>query len=264
MSGEHGRDFDRILGGEDLISDTDLSKATVIQMADLPDGLAAGYHLAEFVRADLAVPVFRYAGPALDDGMLAYLSRVVSADIRKRSKSVAGFAPRPGQSEAEASEVLAHFQAGVDFRRDVLGRLADLTADADSWRASAVTELPDDEDGPEDCGTCGHPVRHGSGATVTCDVCGSFCCEAHHRVSPRYSRHDLTGVQGSDRSEDPGLPPYVTPEVLTAARSWIGECEWGDLAGEGDIADLTDAQVIAGIRAHYAGGLSQFLEDSNL
>jgi hypothetical protein len=45
-------------------------------------------------------------------------------------------------------------------------------------------------DGP-DCAHCGYPVRHGSGAAVTCDACGSFCCEDHHRRHPAYTTHDL-------------------------------------------------------------------------
>ncbi len=51
------------------------------------------------------------------------------------------------------------------------------------------------------CGLCGHPVRHGSGAAVTCDVCGSFCCEDHHRRHPTYRRHDLGAAR-----RGPALP----------------------------------------------------------
>ena len=42
---------------------------------------------------------------------------------------------------------------------------------------------------PPECPVCGHPVEHGSGAAVTCDLCGSFCCQAHHVASDRYARH---------------------------------------------------------------------------
>ena len=42
---------------------------------------------------------------------------------------------------------------------------------------------------------CGYPVVHGSGAAVTCDMCGRFCCEDHHRRHPAYAHHDLTVTQ---------------------------------------------------------------------
>jgi hypothetical protein len=50
-----------------------------------------------------------------------------------------------------------------------------------------------------DCGHGGHPVRHGSGAAVTCNVCGSFCCQDHHRRHPAYRTHDLD-VEQSESS----------------------------------------------------------------
>jgi hypothetical protein len=68
----------------------------------------------------------------------------------------------------------------------------------------------------------------------------------------------------------PGLPGIarplsrvrrVPPAVLSAARSWIADCEWADLYEAEDVADLTDAQVAAGIELHYAGGWAQFRRD---
>lgn len=246
------------------MDEADLSRAVVIYMADLPARVATGPHLVELTGADpiprtgLDLPVFRYLGPGLDDGVLAFLSGLVAADIRKRGKTIDRFAPREGQDPGEAADVLEGFRSRVEWRRAVLGRLADLTGDPAAWRASAAVELPDDDgdlEGDETC-ECGHPVRHGSGAAVTCDVCGAFCCEAHHRVSPRYARHDLTGVPDSDQSE-------VSPDLLSAARSWIADCEWIDV-GPDDIADLTDAQVVSGIRNNYEGGWAQFMRDGGL
>ena len=53
-----------------------------------------------------------------------------------------------------------------------------------------------------------------------------------------------------------------TPELISAARSWIADCEWANI-GPDDIADLTDAQVVAGIQQHYEGGWAAFRIDGD-
>jgi hypothetical protein len=45
--------------------------------------------------------------------------------------------------------------------------------------------------------------------------------------------------------------------LIRAARGWIADCAWADL-GEGDVAELSDAQVIAGVSRHYEGGWAAF------
>jgi hypothetical protein len=62
-------------------------------------------------------------------------------------------------------------------------------AKEDARNAAFTAELGDSPG----CGSCGDPVCHGSGAAVTCAVCGPFCCEDHHRRHPRYAAHDLGG-----------------------------------------------------------------------
>jgi hypothetical protein len=50
-------------------------------------------------------------------------------------------------------------------------------------------------------------------------------------------------------------------ELVKQGRAWIAECEWPDLDPE-EVDNLRPAQVIRGIERHYAGGLAQFIEDS--
>jgi hypothetical protein len=52
----------------------------------------------------------------------------------------------------------------------------------------------------------------------------------------------------------------INPELISAARSWIADCEWANI-GPDDIADLTHTDVIAGIQRHYQGGWAQFTAD---
>lgn len=49
----------------------------------------------------------------------------------------------------------------------------------------------------------------------------------------------------------------VDPQLISAARAWIADCAWPDL-GEGDVGDLTDIEVAAGIQRHYSGGWAGF------
>jgi hypothetical protein len=53
----------------------------------------------------------------------------------------------------------------------------------------------------------------------------------------------------------------MSQEIVQAMREWLAECTWADLEPE-DIADLTDAEVIAGVERHYSGGCHQFAVDA--
>lgn len=55
------------------------------------------------------------------------------------------------------------------------------------------------------------------------------------------------------------LPEISYPRgVLADMVDWIGECNWSE---DFDPRELTDGEVINGIKEHYAGGLDQFLSD---
>ncbi len=51
--------------------------------------------------------------------------------------------------------------------------------------------------------------------------------------------------------------PYA-PEIVKAMRNWIADCSWPDLPPE-EVAELTEAEVVAGVAKHYAGGVEAFL-----
>lgn len=51
----------------------------------------------------------------------------------------------------------------------------------------------------------------------------------------------------------------ITPGQLDEMRAWIDMCEWPDL-DPGDVDQLTDAEVFAGVRFHYVNGVAGFLE----
>jgi len=87
--------------------------------------------------------------PVLPDDVIVYLARLVTGDIRKRTKSIEKFAPKDGQDPAEAARALTRFRQSREWRRTVLARLAELTDDPALWRAGSVDELPDDYD-PDD------------------------------------------------------------------------------------------------------------------
>jgi hypothetical protein len=57
----------------------------------------------------------------------------------------------------------------------------------------------------------------------------------------------------------PAITAIEQADVIREARRWAADCEW--IEDREDIADLTDEQVIAGIRAHYDGGWAQFTRD---
>jgi hypothetical protein len=52
----------------------------------------------------------------------------------------------------------------------------------------------------------------------------------------------------------------IDPGLLSQARSWAADCEWAEDAD--DIADLSDAQIVAGVQRHYVGGWDAFREAS--
>jgi hypothetical protein len=54
----------------------------------------------------------------------------------------------------------------------------------------------------------------------------------------------------------------VPPSVLSAARGWIADNVWEDIADEGDVADLSDAEVVAGIQRHCDGGWAGFRREA--
>lgn len=51
--------------------------------------------------------------------------------------------------------------------------------------------------------------------------------------------------------------PGGTQELAAEARDWIGDCQWEDLDAD-DVADLTDAQALSGVKRLYEGGLDAF------
>lgn len=52
----------------------------------------------------------------ISQGHLGYLISLVRQDIRKHQPGIDRFQPRPGQDQAEASQVLAHFEEKQRFR----------------------------------------------------------------------------------------------------------------------------------------------------
>jgi hypothetical protein len=60
----------------------------------------------------------------------------------------------------------------------------------------------------------------------------------------------------ADRTQKSHVPGGE--RLMRAARSWVADCEWADLAG-GDIADLSDIQVYAGVNRYYEGGWAAFV-----
>jgi hypothetical protein len=102
------------------------------------------------------------------------------------------------------------------------------------------------------------------------------------RLDVHVYRHDMTVAVSAGDSDEPvrsgnlrmdralyeAAKAYVTAwearaaaaaqaELISAARSWAADCEWLD--GE-DIADMSDAQIVAGVEAHYDGGWAAFAD----
>lgn len=51
----------------------------------------------------------------------------------------------------------------------------------------------------------------------------------------------------------------LTKEELRLAREWIAECVWNDLEAD-EIDELSDSEILKGIRRHFAGGIAAFKE----
>jgi hypothetical protein len=51
------------------------------------------------------------------------------------------------------------------------------------------------------------------------------------------------------------LAELAGPELISAARRWALDCEWLD---SDDIADMSDAHIVAGVNQHYEGGWAAF------
>lgn len=51
---------------------------------------------------------------------------------------------------------------------------------------------------------------------------------------------------------------FTNEALIAQAREWCSDCDWLDSE---DIADLTPAEVLAGVERHYEGGLAQFIKD---
>lgn len=47
--------------------------------------------------------------------------------------------------------------------------------------------------------------------------------------------------------------------LLDAAREWVADCSWRDLHDD-DVSELSDAELIRGIRRHYCGGWRGFVD----
>lgn len=54
----------------------------------------------------------------------------------------------------------------------------------------------------------------------------------------------------------------MTKEQIQYAREWISECVWADLEEE-QIKELSDEQVIKGVKKHFCGGIPAFIESCN-
>ena len=53
-------------------------------------------------------------------------------------------------------------------------------------------------------------------------------------------------------------PEHITPALITEMRGWVADCEWADV---GDVAEVSDVQVIRGVARHYVGGIEAFATD---
>lgn len=55
----------------------------------------------------------------------------------------------------------------------------------------------------------------------------------------------------------------ISPEIIQSMREWIKDNQWGDLDDD-EIDELSDQEIINGVKRHYEGGVNQFIKDSNL
>jgi len=59
------------------------------------------------------------------------------------------------------------------------------------------------------------------------------------------------------------METQFSPEVVAEMRGWLSDIMWADVEPE-ELAELSDAEVVAGVRRHYEGGLAAFLRDGGL
>ncbi len=57
-------------------------------------------------------------------------------------------------------------------------------------------------------------------------------------------------------------PTGFSLTALHAMREWISDCQWRELDAA-DVGELTDAEVIEGVRRHYDGGITAFMRSIN-
>lgn len=50
----------------------------------------------------------------------------------------------------------------------------------------------------------------------------------------------------------------IPADVIGEMRAWIADCVWGDLE-PGEIDELSDREILQGVRRHYSGGVEEFL-----
>jgi hypothetical protein len=53
--------------------------------------------------------------------------------------------------------------------------------------------------------------------------------------------------------------PDVSPHVMDEIKSWVLDCEWGDIEDPSDLDDFTDAEILKRVHRHYDGGLPEIL-----
>lgn len=59
-----------------------------------------------------------------------------------------------------------------------------------------------------------------------------------------------------------GRPDGWAEAAVAAMRSWVADCDgtWGDIDAD-DVPNLTDVEVVDGVRRHYDGGVAAFVAD---
>jgi hypothetical protein len=68
--------------------------------------------------------------------------------------------------------------------------------------------------------------------------------------------------EGKKLKEDTA-PTKNNDPIISSMKDWIKEClPWRDLQSEEEVDELTPDEVLAGVNAHYEGGLQQFYKDS--
>lgn len=65
-----------------------------------------------------------------------------------------------------------------------------------------------------------------------------------------------------DQKHAEAIAENARRDEIADMRDWLADCAWADMTPE-DFDDLNDAEVEAGIKQHYAGGVAQFLADTH-